>query len=209
MNKTTISLGPMVVLLIMFAAVGQAANESKAMIEAPEAGSVTKEAGLEAWGRIFEVASHPRCANCHVGESEYPMWSGPSYGKARKHGMNISAGASRIGAEHLLCSTCHTTSETNQNNVEQHTAPRVAVAWRLAPIEADWFGQSSAEICQQLKDPEKNGGRDTLAIADHLGHDVILHWAWEPGGSRQPAPYSLQEHVNDILSWGAAGTPCP
>lgn len=48
-----------------------------------------------------------------------------------------------------------------------------------------------------------------LTIAEHLNHDLILHWAWLPGGNREPAPYSLQEHVNDILAWGVAGTPCP
>lgn len=32
--------------------------------------------------------------------------------------------------------------------------------------------------------------------------------AWSPGGGGEPAPYSLQEHVNDILAWGVAGMPC-
>ena len=68
---------------------------------------VSREDGLAAWDRVYEVASHPRCANCHTGASDRPMWSGPSYGKTRVHGMNIRAGESRIGAEFLLCSTCH------------------------------------------------------------------------------------------------------
>ncbi len=208
-NRSRIKPVIFFIVLTLPAVTAKATDASKVKIKALEPGSVSIEAGLDAWARIFEVVSHPRCANCHVGDSKYPMWSGPSYGKTRKHGMNISAGASRIGAENLLCSTCHTTSETQQSNSEQHTAPRVAVAWRLAPVEAAWFGKSSIEICEQLKDPASNGGRDALAIADHLGHDVILHWAWEPGGNREPAPYSLQEHVNDILAWGAAGTPCP
>ena len=81
--------------------------------------------------------------------------------------------------------------------------------WQLAPVEADWFGRSSVEICEQLRDPERNGDRDMLALAQHLDHDLILHWAWAPGGTREPAPYSLQEHINDILVWGTAGFPCP
>ncbi|MEO0829841.1 MAG: hypothetical protein AAFY03_05215, partial [Pseudomonadota bacterium] len=76
------------------------------------------------------------------------------------------------------------------------------------PVEAAWFGKSSTEICNQLRDPDRNGGRDHLEIASHLDHDLILHWAWTPGGGREPAPYSLQEHVNDILAWGVAGFPC-
>lgn len=179
-------------------------------INPPAEGSVTREAGLEAWGRIYEVASHPRCANCHVDERNIPMWSGPSYGKARPHGMNINGGDSRIGAEFILCSTCHTTKNEDWDNAnaKPHTAPRVAMDWQLAPVEAIWFGQSSDTICNQLRDPERNGDRDHLELAAHLDHDLILHWAWNPGGGREPAPYSLQEHVNDVLAWGVAGFPC-
>ena len=173
--------------------------------------AATEAEGLDAWDRIYEVASHPRCANCHVGASDRPMWSGPSYGVARPHGMNIRAGDSRMGVEYVSCQTCHTTKDEDWENANAmpHAAPRVAMFWQLAPIEADWFDRSSVEICQQLRDPELNGGRDMMALAEHLDHDLILHWAWNPGGDREPAPYSLQEHVDDILIWGVAGMPCP
>ena len=173
----------------------------------PEVGSVSVEQGLEAWSRIYEVTSHPRCSNCHVGESGIPMWSGPSYGETRPHGMDIAAGESRIGAEFVTCGACHTRSA--RGNPVPHAAPRVDTDWRLAPAEADWFGRTSQEICNQLRDPERNGGRTVEDIAAHLDHDLILHWAWNPGGGREPAPYSLQEHIADVLAWGMAGTPCP
>ena len=177
-------------------------------IEPPAEGSVSEAEGLEAWARIYEVASHPRCSNCHVDEGGLPMWSGPSYGRTRVHGMNIQGGESRIGAETVLCSTCHALNEQGGND-GPHMAPQVAMNWQLAPVEAEWFGKSSVEICTQLRDPERNGGRDYIDLASHLDHDLILHWAWNPGGTREPAPYSLQEHVNDILAWGVAGYPCP
>jgi len=177
-------------------------------IEPPAQGSVSEAEGLEAWARIYEVASHPRCSNCHVGEDNLPMWSGPSYGRTRAHGMNIQGGESRIGAETLLCSTCHAINAQGGNDAP-HMAPQVAMNWQLAPVEAEWFGRSTVEICEQLRDPERNGGRDFMEIASHLDHDLILHWAWNPGGGREPAPYSLQAHVNDILAWGVAGYPCP
>ncbi len=191
------------------------AAERELKIEPPAEGSVTVEAGLAAFKRIYEVTSHPRCSNCHVGADNIPMWSGPSYGETRNHGMNIHAGESRIGAETILCSACHTTlveGRAGANDVP-HAAPRVALAWQLAPVEFAWFGKSAAEICAQLSDPERNGGRDFLALARHLaedaGHDGFVKWGWEPGGGRQPAPYSLQEHIDDIFAWGAAGQPCP
>ena len=168
---------------------------------------VTVEQGLHAWQRVYQVASHPRCANCHVGTDNIPMWSGPSYGKTRRHGMNINAGPSRIGAETLMCSTCHAFRKNGEND-QPHAAPQVATAWRLAPVEAEWFGKSSTEICEQLRDPKRNGSRTFKDIAQHLNHDVILHWAWNPGGGREPAPYSLQEHMRDIVEWGVAGMPC-
>lgn len=182
-----------------------AENPEITIVPAP-AGSVTLEEGLTAWGRVFEVTSHPRCSNCHVGPSERPMWSGPAYGKSRKHGMNIIAGESRIGAETIRCSTCHAYRE-GSNDVP-HAAPQVAMNWQLAPIEADWFGKTSEEVCTQLRDPERNGGRTMVELAEHLNHDLILHWAWNPGGGREAAPYSLQEHIDDLLVWGVAGFPC-
>ena len=175
------------------------------------AGSISRDEGLANWQKFYEVASHPRCANCHVGGDNRPMWSGPSYGETRPHGMNINAGESRIGAETVACSTCHTTlSETRPDaNKIAHAAPRVAMGWMLAPVEAEWFGKSSAYICNQLKDPERNGGRTIRDVAAHLDHDLILHWAWNPGGTREPAPHSLQETMDFLMKWGAAGTPCP
>lgn len=176
-------------------------------IEYPEPGSVDHATGLEAWARIYEVASHPRCSNCHVGESGIPMWSGPSYGETRPHGMRIKAGASRIGSEYLPCGTCHIKSERPQ--ILPHAAPRANGDWRLAPAGAGWFGRSSNWICEQLRDPSRNGGMDYEKLADHAGHDVVLQWAWSPGPGREPAPFTNAMHRMDIHIWGAAGQPCP
>ena len=174
-------------------------------------GSISEAEGLENWQKFYEIASHPRCSNCHVGADNKPIWSGPSYGKTRVHGMNINAGESRIGAETVPCSTCHTTLlKPDENaNAAAHQAPRVAANWALAPVEAEWHGKSSSYVCNQLKDPERNGERTIREVAGHLEHDVILHWAWNPGGDRESAPYSLQESMDFLMKWAAAGTPCP
>ena len=200
-----LSLAPLACVLIGFCSLAMAENPD--IIIAPaEAGSFTPQDGLDAWDRVYEVTSHPRCSNCHVGPSERPMWSGPAYGKTRPHGMNIMAGESRIGAETIQCSTCHAYREGG--NDFPHAAPQVAMNWQLAPVEADWFGKTSQEVCTQLRDPDRNGGRTMIELAQHLNHDLILHWAWNPGGGREAAPYSLQEHIDDLLVWGVAGFPC-
>jgi hypothetical protein len=190
---------------------GSWAEETDVTVKSSAEGSVTPEAGLAAWDRIYKVVSHPRCSNCHVGPDNVPMWSGPSFGKTRAHGMNVKGGESRIGMETIPCSTCHTTSSAG--NDRPHAAPRVNLPWRLAPVEFQWFGKSSAEICAQLSDPERNGGRDANGLAEHLRDDAthggFVQWGWNPGGNRAAAPRSLQEHINDVLAWGAAGMPCP
>ena len=194
------------ILIALMLMAGPVFAAETVVIAPPAEGSVTVEQGLNAWDRIYQVTSHPRCSNCHVGASNRPMWSGPTYGTTRAHGMNINAGESRIGAETVLCSTCHVYRENL--NAKPHAAPQVAADWQLAPVEAEWFGKSSTQVCNQLRDPDRNGERTYLDLAQHWDHDVILHWAWTPGGGREPAPFSLQEHVNDILAWGVAGMPC-
>ncbi len=190
---------------LLAAACATAAQASEnAQINPPAEGSVSAEQGLEAWNRIYEVTSHPRCANCHVGEEGRPMWSGPGYGETRPHGMNIKAGESRIGIETIPCSACHTAS----NTPVAHGAPGNHV-WHLPPAEMEWFGKTSAEICAQLRDPARNGDRDFIKLAEHVAHDALVHWGWQPGIGREPAPYSVQQHLDDILIWGVAGQPCP
>ena len=176
-----------------------------------ELGTVNETEGREAWTRVEAVVTHPRCANCHTDEANVPMWSGPSFGKARPHGMNINAGESRIGAEALPCSTCHMTS-TRPNTVP-HAAPHVGIPWQLAPVEFVWFDKSGREICEQMRDPERNGGRDGPDLVEHLLHDRDLDgfipWAWAPGGGRDTPPGDFDSHVQDVATWVAAGMPCP
>ena len=198
---------PLLLTLALLPSLAVAASDTVS-IDPPAPGSVTRDQALAAWDRIYEVASHPRCSNCHVGADNRPMWSGPSYGRTRPHGMNINAGESRIGAESILCATCHAYRENAAPNDAPHMAPQVAAGWQLAPVEAEWFGKSSVEICTQLRDPARNGARTYLDLASLLDHDVSLHWAWTPGGGREAVPYTLQTHVDDILIWGVGGQPC-
>lgn len=173
-------------------------------------GGLGREAGLEAWHRIDDVLSHPRCVNCHVGEDNIPLWQAAGDASARAHGMNIDAGESRIGAEYLPCATCHQTS-TLPNN-KPHAPPHVGLDWRLAPPESAWIGKTSAEICAQLRDPDRNGGRNGPGLIKHITHDAevggFIAWGFAPGAGRDPAPYTLQAHLDDTIDWVEAGMPC-
>lgn len=174
-------------------------------------GDVTTDEALDAWERIHAVASHPRCANCHTDEANVPMWSGPSYGETRPHGMHINAGDSRTGAETLPCGTCHI--ERKGVNEVPHAAPHTGHVWQLAPVAFLWFGQTSEFICEQMRDPARNGGRDGAGLVEHILHDAELEafitWGFDPGGGREPAPGTMQEHLDDMIVWTAGGMPCP
>jgi len=164
-----------------------------------------QDSGLAAWSKIHQVFSHPRCANCHVGPDNAPIWSGRSYGaEPRRHGMNINAGPSRIGAETIACGTCHT-----PHNSQLPHGPPGAPGWMLPPVEMQWSGKSSAEICAQVKDRARNGERSIAAVAEHVEQAELVHWGWAPGPGREPAPYSAGELAEFIRQWDAAGAPCP
>ncbi len=188
------------------AAIVATALYAQAPEEAPAVATASTAAA--SWAKVYEVFSHPRCANCHVPEDGRPRWSGASYGLAEGewtyHAMNIHGGQSRIGLESIPCSTCHTA----ENSETPHGPPGNPV-WMLPPVEMTWWGKTSQEICEQIKDPARNGGRSLEDVADHVAHDELVHWGWEPGPGREPAPYSAAEISAALVDWAGAGAPCP
>lgn len=103
---------------------------------------------------------------------------------------------------HPRCSNCH----VGEDHIPLWSG---APHWALPPIEMQWAGRSSREICEQIKNPAKNGQRTLGDVADHVGHDALVLWGWNPGPGREPAPYSAAELVGFILRWDALGAPCP
>jgi hypothetical protein len=130
--------------------------------------ALDREEALAHWEKIHEVFSHPRCANCHV-EDDSPRWSGPHYGVMRVHGFAIGRGIDGFGSPGQRCTACHF-----EANAERLHGPPGAPNWHLAPAEMAWFGKSSAEICAQVGDPERNGDRTLLEIAEHVRDDALL-----------------------------------
>ncbi|MEM7280078.1 MAG: hypothetical protein AAF438_00405 [Pseudomonadota bacterium] len=211
-------LSPLLVLIVALPFVGDTAiadDSSKVLLDVsllPEPGTVSNEEGLVAWNRIHDVFTHPRCLNCHVGNDGVPLWTtGSSSESTQAHGMWIKGGNSRMGAETMLCNSCHQTSA--QRNTKAHAAPHTGMIWRLAPTEFQWTDQSSAQICEQVRDPERNGGRDEEGLIEHILHDAsvfgFISWGFDPGPGRSRPPGSLQSHLEDMATWTSAGMPCP
>lgn len=159
--------------------------------------------GLAQWEKVYAVFSHPRCVNCHVEDSS-PRWSGPHYGETRIHAFAVGRGEDGFGNAGQRCTTCH--FETNSPKLH---GPPGAPQWHLAPAEMVWFGKSSAEICAQISDPERNGGKTLMEVADHVRDDALVGWGWKPGPGREPAPGSAEETYRAIEAWIAGGAPCP
>jgi len=157
----------------------------------------------DTWNRIYAVTSRARCTNCHVGSDGVPMWSDLIYGVEASHGVNVQAGEGRIGAETIPCLTCHMTIARPVSLAR--AAPRIDDAWRLPPVELQWLGKSSGEVCAQLR-----GGDETVAeLIERVRESPFVAGGFVPGGHR-PAPDGTPETLaRDILQWGKAGKLCP
>lgn len=212
-----IQLSVLLISLGMFAVAAESRRAGSAVSSGDAAGvrsrvaNVSRAEGLAAWNKIHAVVSHPRCASCHVDDKAVPMWIGDYYGGTRPHGMNIQGGESRSGEETLPCATCHRTS--TKPNLVPRAAPHAGIDWMLAPAQFVWFGKTSSEICQQMRDPKRNGGRDGAGLVEHIVHDRdvqgFIAWGFDPGGGRESPPGTLQQHLDDMVKWTSAGMPCP
>ena len=132
-----------------------------------------------------KVIMNPRCMNCH------PASDRPTQGNdMHPHLPQVTRGADGGGVPGNTCGACHMDrnvpifagQQTTFQSMPGH--PR----WGLAPIEMAWEGKSAGEICRQIKDPQRNGGRDLALLHEHLAHDDLVGWGWKPGPGRDPCP---------------------
>jgi hypothetical protein len=79
----------------------------------------------------------------------------------------------------------------------------------LAPIEMAWEGKSIGDICVQLKDPSRNGGRNLALLQEHVAKDDLIAWGWNPGTGRDPAPGTQEGAGQLIQAWIDTGAQCP
>lgn len=144
------------------------------------------------------VLLHPRCANCH------PPDDTPRQGDAAMlHDPPVARGADDHGVPALECQSCH-----QDRNVELARIPG-APGWHLAPIEMAWLGRTPGQICEQVKDRARNGGKTLAEIHDHMAHDDLVAWGWDPGDGRTPAPGTQAQLGALIGAWIETGAACP
>jgi hypothetical protein len=157
------------------------------------------------FGEAGKVIEHPRCLNCH------PVGDVPTQGMdMRPHEPPVVRGEADIGAPGMMCTTCH--GPENVTVVAQADTLRSIPgnpAWHLAPLSMAWVDRPLGEICLQIKDPERNGGKTIADIVEHMAHDELVGWGWEPGEGREPAPGTQAQFGALIEAWAATGAHCP
>jgi hypothetical protein len=72
-----------------------------------------------------------------------------------------------------------------------------------------WGGRTLRQICEQIKDPARNGNRSLQELVHHIGTDTLVGWAWAPGYGRQPAPGTQKEAGELTQAWVQTGAVCP
>ncbi len=150
-----------------------------------------------------KVIQHPRCMNCH------PAGDRPTQGvDMHPHEPPVVRGAADFGAPGLECSTCHMAKNTPISTESIRSVPGNP-AWKLAPLDMAWQGRPLAEICRQIKDPARNGGRDLEKIYHHMAEDDLVGWGWNPGAGRAPAPGTQKQFGDLIRAWIDSGAACP
>lgn len=169
-----------------FAAITDARERSKAM-----------------FAEASRVLTHPRCINCH------PATRSPTQGEdMHPHVPLMIAADSSMGPAGLACSTCHGAENRAIVGSRLKSIPGNA-HWQLAPESMAWQGLTVREICEQVKDTERNGNRSHADLIKHMGEDHLVGWAWHPGEGRSAPPGSQAELASLITAWVDTGAECP
>jgi hypothetical protein len=145
-----------------------------------------------------KVLTSARCVNCH------PAGDRPLQGEThRLHQPPVERGADGFGTVAMRCASCHQGANFDAAGIPGHPH------WHLAPREMAWQGKTLGEICAQIKDPARNGGRSLEQILTHMATDSLVGWAWAPGFGREPAPGTQKELGALIEAWVKSGAMCP
>lgn len=164
------------------------------------AGDAARSAAL--FVEMGRVIQSPRCINCH------PRTDRPLQGDLMQpHNPPVVRGVADKGAPGLECATCHGPSNVNFANGEGSIPGHPQ--WHLAPRSMAWEGKTLAEICAQIKDPKRNGGKSLAQLIEHNAHDSLVGWGWKPGKGRTAAPGTQAGFGALTKAWVDSGAACP
>jgi hypothetical protein len=159
--------------------------------------SASRAAFLEA----YKVFMHPRCMNCH------PVGDAPLQGDdSHVHTQNVQRGPEGHGKYALKCGNCH--QDTNLAGVHMPPGnPKWALTTPQMPMV--FQGRTPHQLALQLKDPGQNGHRNLEEIYDHVAHDELVGWGWNPGDGRTKPPLTRDEFAKKMREWIDNGAAAP
>lgn len=168
----------------------------------PAAQSDTDARSAALFVEMGKVIQSPRCLNCH------PRTDSPTQGDAMVvHNPPVTRGPTGHGAAGMECATCH-----GPRNAAFAGGPGTVPGnprWALAPRALAWQGKSLREICEQIRDPARNGGLTLAELVRHNGTDPLVGWGWHPGDGRAPAPGTQAAFGKLTQAWVDSGAKCP
>jgi hypothetical protein len=184
---------------IMVAASMSGSAQPSNTLQPPSAFAAISDPGERSraiFSEVAKVLTHPRCINCH------PATNRPTQGNDKHPHQPLAT-------RDTPCVTCHTDRNFTLHEVASYRSIPGHPRWMTAPIEMAWEGKSVGEICRQIKDPDRNGGRNLSLVHEHLAHDDLVAWGWQPGAGRDPAPGSQALLGELVQAWIDTGALCP
>ena len=154
------------------------------------------------FGEIGKLVTHPRCMNCHPA-GEHPLQGEDQH----EHMPPVWRGEN--GHLATNCAGCHTNQNTTLHEAASYKSIPGNPRWSLAPLSMAWQNKSLGEICRQLKDVTRNGGRDLAMLQEHIAKDDVVAHGWDPGEGREPAPGNQQAAGQLVQAWIDSGAECP
>lgn len=197
-NRKNILRLSVIFAALLFYVTGYLTENTK--VKADDTFSKNDAAAKSAFLESYKVFSSARCVNCH------PAGDSPLQGEgSQTHAFLVTRGNAGTGFAAMRCNTCH-----QNNNAPGDHAPPGAEDWHLPPPEMKMIFEkmSARKLCEQLKNPKKNGGRNLKEVADHLDTPLV-RWAWNPGGKRTTPPISYEAFVKSFETWRDSGAACP
>ena len=154
------------------------------------------------FAEIGKLLTHPRCMNCHPA-GDHPL-------QDADHHLHMPP-VWRSNDQHLgsHCAECHTDHNFTLHEAASYQSIPGHPRWGLAPLSMAWEGKTVGDICRQLKDTDRNGGRDLAMLQEHIAKDDLVAWGWSPGLGREPAPGSQKTAGELVQAWINTGAQCP
>ena len=113
----------------------------------------------------------------------------------------MTGGPEGHGSPGLPCASCHQRTNTPLVGATLRSVPGNP-KWALAPVEMAWVGRSLGQICEQLKDPKRNGGKSLEALHHHMAEDVLVEQARVSGIIEEAEGNAAEVLTNFLLGLG-------